>query len=176
MVRRSVVVLFLPLFLVCLLGVATGAFSWWPFGSSERELKQWAGQYCQVASGFVSGFMAPAAQPSGPWEASMAFINHYRRTDEAAETAVGRLTAMKVPDEVRNLQMTTVGVLGSVRSAARDGIRDVEHASNRALFAAATERYRKRLRDGADRLESTTREAPPVVRQELQRCTVDLLR
>lgn len=138
--------------------------------ASDEDIARWGDRYCSAADDFVSGFMVSEVQPSGPWEASYEFVQHYRRTRDAAEGAIQTLNALTVPQDARAVHNTTVDVLLSVTDIADDAINDVNHATNRALFQTAIDRYATRLRDEANRLDDATRNASSRVQEHLQSC------
>jgi hypothetical protein len=138
--------------------------------SSDEEIARWADRYCRAANDFIQGFMVDQVQPSGDWEASYQFIQHYRRTIDAAEAAIRTLNAMDVPAEARSVHNTTIDVLGNVKDIAEDAIRDVENAATRDLFQPAIDRYATRLRDQARRLDDATQDASSRIRERLLDC------
>lgn len=138
--------------------------------SSDEEIAGWAERYCRAATDFIQGFMVAEVQPAGDWEASYQFIQHYRRTSDAADKALERLNVMDVPEEARSVHKTTIDVLGNVKGIARDAIDDVEHAVNRALFQTAIDRYATRLRDQSRKMDEATQEASPRIRERLLSC------
>ena len=138
--------------------------------SSDEEMAGWAERYCRAATDFIQGFMVTEVQPSGDWEASYQFIQHYRRTSDAAEKALQSLNSMDVPQEARSVHNSTVDVLNNVIDIAQDGIDDVEHAVNRALFQTAIDRYATRLQDQSRKLDEATQEASPRIRERLLSC------
>ncbi len=140
-------------------------------GSSDAEIAQWADAYCNAADDFVSGFMVSDVHPSGSWELSYEFIQHYERTHDAAEDAARTLDAMEdVPDEARDVHDTTVEVLGNVMGIANDAIDEVSDASNDAEVQTALDRYASRMQDEADRLNDVTEDASTRVQDQLQQC------
>ncbi len=141
-----------------------------PPSSSDEEIAGWAARYCRAATDFIQGFMVTEVQPSGDWEASYQFIQHYRRTRDAAEKAVQRLNLMDVPQEARSVHNTTIEMLSNVKDIAQDAIDDVEHAVNRALFQTAVDRYATRLQDQSRKLDEATQEASPRIRERLLSC------
>ncbi len=138
--------------------------------SSDEEIANWAKRYCRAATDFIQGFMVTEVQPSGDWEVSYQFIQHYRRTSDAAEEALQSLNSMDVPEEARSVHNTTIDVLGNVKDIAQDAIDDVEHAVNRALFQTAIDRYATRLQDQSRTLEEATQGASPRIGEQLLSC------
>ena len=137
--------------------------------ASDEEIARWGDRYCLAADDFISGFVSEA-QPTGQWEASYEFVQHYKRTRDAAERVIQTLNAMDVPQDAREVHNTTVDALGNVIDIAEDAIDDVNNATNRALFQTAIDRYASRLRDEANRLDDATRNASSRIRGHLQSC------
>ena len=78
-------------------------------------------------------------------------------------------------EDARRIHNATIAAMDRVRAAAKRAVVDVENASNRLLFAQALSRYNQVLRTEAEGLESTTEASAPLVRELLQKCTLDLL-
>ncbi len=153
---------------------------WLPFGktsekTSEKEITDWANQYCSIASTFIKDFMVDDIQPTGSWEDTMVYLNHYKRTRDAAESAISKLNRLDAPEEAQKLHSTTINVLREVQYAAKEGIKDVENSSNRGLFAIAVNEYRRRLAALSKKMEDETEQSSLRIREKLQSCTIKLL-
>ncbi len=138
--------------------------------SSNEEITAWADAYCSTAGSFIRGFMRAGTQPAGGRSASYSFVLHYRRTLDAAREVADLMMHLDVPPEAQGVHAATLLMLNEVGTIVEDGIRDVENASDDALFQAAIGRYASRLSEQTRRLGMVAREGEPRVRERIAAC------